>query len=216
MTNNNNNDDNSKTSADDIFLQALDDTLSGVKPLKKTGRVLLKKTAAASPQNVQQKKIAQQAAVKDNSLGNNQALPTSISDDYIEWLKPTDVLAFKRAGIQEGVYRKFRLGKYVIDGRLDLHRKTVAEARSEVASFIGEAMQYELRTVLILHGKGERSIERQAVIKSHVAKWLKEVPEVLAYHSAQPQHGGTGAVYVMLRKSEKAKEKAREEYTKRG
>ena len=64
--------------------------------------------------------------------------------------------------------------------------------------------------MLILHGKGERNIHQQAKLKSYAAKWLKEIPQVMAYHSAQKHHGGTGALYVLLKKSERLKEKNRE------
>lgn len=191
---------------DNLFQQQLD----GVQPLKKSDRALLKKT----PVSAVDKSYSREAAVTNKTLADD--LPfTTVSDDYVEMVKPLDVLSFKRSGIQDGVFRKLRLGKYRIDGRLDLHRKTVLEARSEVAGFIAEAMQYDFRTLIILHGKGERNIEQPAKLKSYVAKWLKEIPEVMAYHSAQKQHGGTGALYVLLKKSEKLKEQNREQHGSR-
>ena len=53
-----------------------------------------------------------------------------------------------------------------------------------------------------------------AKIKSYVNHWLREIPEVLAYHSAQRHHGGVGAVYVLLRKSEQKKQQNRERFRK--
>ena len=103
----------------------------------------------------------------------------------------------------------------MIDGRLDLHQRTVAQAREDVFGFISEAMEYDLRTLIILHGKGQRNIEQPAKLKSYVAKWLKELPCVMAYHSACKHHGGTGALYVMLKKSEKLKAMNREKYGSR-
>ena len=52
--------------------------------------------------------------------------------------------------------------------------------------------------------------QEQAMIKRYLARWLPLFKEVMAFHSAQGFHGGTGAVYVLLRKSEKAKERVRE------
>ena len=128
-----------------------------------------------------------------------------VSDEYVEFVKPTDTLEFKRPGIQEGVYRKLRLGKYPIEARLDLHRKTVVEARAELVGFIDQALRYDMRCLLVLHGKGDRNPVQPATLKSYVAKWLRESAVVMAYHSAIPAHGGTGAVYVLLKKTERQK-----------
>jgi DNA-nicking Smr family endonuclease len=54
---------------------------------------------------------------------------------------------------------------------------------------------------LIVHGKGYRSRNRLPVIKTLLDRWLRECSQVLAFHSAQPKHGGSGAVYVLLKKS---------------
>lgn len=186
---------------DNLFSQQLD----GVKPLKPVDRARLKKpTSSAS------KAYQRQAAAGDHQSDIDDNPIVSVSDDYVDMVKPLDILSFKRAGIQDGVFKKFRLGKYSIDGRLDLHRRTVVEARHEVFSFISEATACDARCLLILHGKGERNINQQAKLKSYAAKWLKEIPQVMAYHSAQKHHGGTGALYVLLKKSERLKEKNRE------
>jgi DNA-nicking Smr family endonuclease len=108
------------------------------------------------------------------------------------------------------VFRKLRLGQYPIEARLDLHRMTVEEARREVFAFINDCVRYGLRSVIILHGKGERNPDGIAQLKSYLAKWLPELDSVLAFHSAQKHHGGTGAVYVMVRKSERDKQHNRE------
>ena len=186
---------------DNLFSQYL----GGVKPLKPVDRAKLKKSISSASKAYQRK-----AAVGDHQLNIDNDSIASVSDDYVEMVKPLDVLSFKRAGIQDGVFKKYRLGKYSIDGRLDLHRRTVVEARQEVFSFISEATDCDARCLLILHGKGERNVNQQAKLKSYAAKWLKEIPQVMAYHSAQKHHGGTGALYVLLKKSERLKEKNRE------
>jgi DNA-nicking Smr family endonuclease len=143
---------------------------------------------------------AEQKAVDENSL----------SSSAINMLMPHDIVGYKKPGVQEGVFKKLRLGKYAIDGRLDLHHFTVDQARQEIFSFIQQCLQYELRCVLVMPGKGGRDKSGVSVLKSHVASWLEELAPVLAYHSAQPFHGGGGAFYVLLQKSEEAKQKNRE------
>jgi len=73
----------------------------------------------------------------------------------------------------------------------------------EIVGFIDECMQHDIRCVLINHGKGFDRQPQPGLLKSCVAHWLPQLPAVMAYHSAQKHHGGVGATYVMLRKSEK-------------
>jgi len=127
------------------------------------------------------------------------------------------VLEYKANGVQEGVYRKLRLGKYSSEAVLDLHRKTLQQARQEVFEFIRDGYRVGLRTVMILHGKGERS-NPPALLKSYVNKWLPSLPEVMAFHSAQKKDGGAGAMYILLKKNEQHKQQNREHFmrTRRG
>lgn len=177
--------------------------MGDVKPLKVDKRVDLKKNQEDSLTIQERRLAATKEVIKEINY---------LSDDYVEMVKPYDVLAFKKDGLQEGVYRKFRLGKYNIDARLDLHKRTVDQARKEVFQFIEEAMKYDLRTLMILHGKGEAEAT-PALLKSWINKWLPQFEDVLAYHSAQQHHGGTGAVYVMLKKSKASKQKTREQHS---
>ncbi|CAA0110483.1 putative DNA endonuclease SmrA [Halioglobus japonicus] len=126
------------------------------------------------------------------------------------------VLAFKRPGVQNGVFRKLKQGRYEAQSRLDLHRMTVEIARKEIFEFIDESYQYGLRSVLIIHGKGESKAEqaRSSILKGCVDQWLRDLEHVLAFHSAQPRDGGTGAAYVLLRKSEEKKRENREKISK--
>jgi DNA-nicking Smr family endonuclease len=147
---------------------------------------------------------------------------TSLSeqnDDYLSlihapMLKPQEIIEFKRDGVQEGVYKKLRLGKYPIQARLDLHRKTLTQARDEVVNFLKKSIRMDIRTVLIVHGKGELA-NPPALMKSFVAHWLVQINEVQCIHSAQPFHGGTGALYVLLKKSAEKKLENRERHQKR-
>lgn len=132
----------------------------------------------------------------------------------IAQLDPHNIVGFKRDGVQEGVYKKLRLGKYELQGCLDLHQKTLNEARTALVQFIRDCEQRDIRCLLILHGKGERSTPR-AQLKSHVSAWLPQLPEVMAIHSAERRHGGSGALYVLLRKSERKKAENRERHQKR-
>ncbi len=161
---------------------------------------------------------------RDRSLAHRRAAavtpqgddPNTLSDREVAPLDPWYVLEFKRPGVQNGVFRKLKQGRYEAEARLDMHRMTVAIARRELFDFIEECFRLGLRSVLLVHGKGERKPERErsAVLKGYVDVWLRDLGVVQAFHSARPQHGGTGAVYVLLRKSEEKKRENRERFTK--
>lgn len=159
---------------------------------------------------VTEAQLARRLAAQTLSDGD----PEYLSLDYANMVKPDDMLAFKRDGVQEGVFRKLRLGKYDIHARLDLHRKTLKDARDEVVKFLRQCQRMDIRTVIIVHGKGEKS-NPPAMMKSYVATWLEQISDVMCYHSALRQHGGNGALYVMLKKSPERKLENRERHSKR-
>lgn len=72
-----------------------------------------------------------------------------------------------------------------------------------------------LRNLLIIHGKGRDDRAHANIIRSYPARWLPELPEVQAFCAALPHHGGSGACYVALRKSEQAKQENWELHAKR-
>jgi DNA-nicking Smr family endonuclease len=180
--------------------------MQGVRPIRKPDRADLRASRELTPGQLER----QRAAVSDLRKDDNP-----LTAEHVEFLTGHDILAFRRPGVQHGVFRKLRLGQYQIEARLDLHRMTVDEARREVFSFVRESLRLGLRSVLILHGKGQRNPDNIALLKSYLAKWLPELEPVMAFHSAQPHHGGTGAVYVMLRKNDLQKQYNRERYGQR-
>ncbi len=174
--------------------------MGDVTPLKTQPRVQLTK----SHRDIQSTLVRRQAAIAIDQTDSNH-----LSDNHVDMVDPQEVLSYRANGLQDGVFRKLRKGKYQLDARLDLHRKTVEQARKDVYDFIDDAKKYELRTLIILHGKGEKEA-KPALLKSWVNKWLRELDDILAFHSAQQFDGGTGAVYVMLRKSESQKQATRD------
>lgn len=134
---------------------------------------------------------------------------SDISSDPIEMVDPFDVICYRRPGVQHGVYKKLRLGKYALDAQLDLHKLSVEQARKAVNRFVVDCLANDVRSALITHGKGVGR-ENPALLKSCVAHWLPQLNSVLAFHTAQKHHGGYGATYMLLKKSEKKKSETRE------
>lgn len=190
----------SEDSEDDIFAREM----AGVRRLRAEPSVRVKKNAAPqSSELLARRRAAAMADGADNVDG--------LSESHVEWVQPTDVLSWRGDGVAHGVFRRLKQGGYTLDARLDLHRHTVEQARKAIVRFILDCQKYDVRSALILHGKGERG-EQKAVLKSYTQHWLRLIPEVMAFHSAQPHHGGAGALYVMIKKSERQKQHNRERY----
>ena len=113
-------------------------------------------------------------------------------------LETGDELQFRRAGVQEQVFRKLRRGQYRVEAELDLHGLTAAQAESELAAFLAAALLREWRVLRIVHGKGLRSGNRGPVLKQLVNGYLQRVGAVLAFASAREVDGGSGACLVLL------------------
>ena len=123
-----------------------------------------------------------------------------LSDDYVSSeLQPGDILNYHQGGLQRNVLRKLRRGEFRCDAVLDLHGMTSAEARQALIAFLNYAAMENFRSLRIIHGKGLRSSNQGPVLKGLVNNWLQQRSEVLAFHSARPEDGGTGAVYVLLK-----------------
>jgi len=112
------------------------------------------------------------------------------------------ILRFERPGLQKSTLKKLRQGKFPVEASLDLHGFTAEQARSALIEFLDYCQQSQYKVVCIVHGKGFGSSDKKPVIKPLVNKWLQEDNNVLAFSSAQPKDGGSGAVYLMLRRSD--------------
>jgi DNA-nicking Smr family endonuclease len=94
-------------------------------------------------------------------------------------------------------------GRYAIQDHIDLHGMGVAEAEAALHCFFRRAVTTGIRGLLIVHGRGLRS-EKAPVLKKCVKDWLTRGPWrrwVAAFASAQAFDGGTGATYVLIRKT---------------
>ncbi len=104
------------------------------------------------------------------------------------------------AGIDRRSAERLRRGRLPIEGRLDLHGMTQAAAVERLAEFIARAEAAGKRCVLVITGKGLAS---GGVLRDQVPRWLNLPPNrarVLAFDYAQQQHGGSGALYVLLKR----------------
>ena len=189
-----------ETDDDQLFADAMQD----VAPLDNARRVERRVTVEANETH----RIRRDAAL---GLTDDRADPNFLTLGEVPPRQPLEHLEWKKDGVQNAVFDKLRRGEYAPQGNLDLHGKTVKEARAEVYAFLNRASASNWRNLIVAHGKGERS-ETPGRMKSYVAAWLEAHPEVIAFCSAQRQHGGVGAVYVLVRKSPASKEENREQH----
>ena len=123
------------------------------------------------------------------------------SDDIPDALEQLgEEMSYRRACLPERTFRRLRRGRYRIEDETDLHGLTAAQARTRLRVFIVESARRGLGCVRVIHGKGLRSGPRGPVLKALVQRWLARWEEVLAFVSARARDGGSGAVYVLLRR----------------
>ena len=116
------------------------------------------------------------------------------TDEYLEGAAP---------GIDARLLRSLRRGDFSLQGRLDLHGMTQVQAKEAVDRFLTDSRRTHKRCVLIVHGRGLNSPDQVPVLKERMREWLNQKrlgKTVLAFATARPQDGGTGAVYVLLRR----------------
>ncbi|MBQ4836202.1 MULTISPECIES: DNA endonuclease SmrA [Pseudoalteromonas] len=188
---------------EELFLASMGDVV----PLAQDNRAQLEKQKS---QPTEAQLARREAAQKELDFD-----PNFLSTEYVDLLDPHDQLGYKKDGVQEGVYKNLRLGKYQIDATLDLHGKSFVEARQALFEFVVDCQKRNIRVLLIRHGIGLKSKPFPAILKSYCNKWLQEIPCVLAFHSALTCHGGSGSTYTLLKKSEEKKLENREIHAKR-
>ncbi|MGF1595311.1 MAG: Smr/MutS family protein, partial [Kiloniellaceae bacterium] len=115
---------------------------------------------------------------------------------------PADLSHGSRDGLDRRKAERLRRGKLPIEATLDLHGLRQAEAHRRLERFLAESQAADRRCVLVVTGKGLHK-EDGGVLRQAVPRWLNDAPNrarVLSFDYAQQKHGGTGALYVLLRR----------------
>ena len=105
------------------------------------------------------------------------------------------------AGLDRRTANRLRRGRLEIDGRLDLHGLTQAEAHHALTEQVRSAYAAGRRVLLVVTGKGFR--DGTGVLRAAVPRWLDDPPLrhlVLSAVPARPGDGGAGALYVLVRR----------------
>ena len=166
----------------DLFRQAVRD----VKPLVQDKPVVAPRRKAPRARFAR----AERRAVLEESLH-----ATDVADIAVA---PGDELLFRRTGVPDSIVRKLRRGEFRIQGEIDLHGMKVPEAKQALREYLADAVSFDTHCVRVVHGKGLGSGPRGPVLKNAVNSMLRRTDAVVAFVSARPQDGGTGALYVLL------------------
>lgn len=168
-----------------LFREAMQD----VKPLAKTGKItrsdpgrqpVFQPDSCISPDTY-------------NTFSGNLQLDLVESEDW----------SFARSGLQRSTLRKLRRGNWPVQDGLDLHGLNRDEACQLLAVFLDKGVARGFRCVRIIHGRGLGSKNSRPILKILTGSLLMQHHDVLAFCQALPEHGGSGAVLVLLRNIEK-------------
>lgn len=107
------------------------------------------------------------------------------------------------AGIADrGSERRVRRGQVPFTARFDLHGHSQASADGALRQFISHQRRAGARCVLIITGKGRAG---ESVLKRNFLAWANSRDgraNISGIAEAHPRHGGSGAFYVWLRRTE--------------
>jgi DNA-nicking Smr family endonuclease len=165
--------------------------MAGVRPLERTRQPPRTRYREPVPLSAREREVIAELDALVNGKG---AFDVRESEELLEGCVP---------GLDPRVLRRLRRGEFTPQADLDLHGCDAATARGLVEEFVVESHARGLRCLRIVHGRGNRSPNREAVLKPSLPRWLARGPArlvVLAFTSARQVDGGAGASYVLLRR----------------
>ncbi|HST27833.1 MAG TPA: Smr/MutS family protein [Rudaea sp.] len=109
-------------------------------------------------------------------------------------------LSYLKDGHSPRLLRQLKRGQFSIGDEIDLHQMTAAVAREAVKQFLDESRRGSRLCVKLIHGKGLRSRAEGPVLKRLVDGMLRRRSDVVAFASAKPAEGGTGATVILLKR----------------
>ena len=178
----------SKHAEGDVDLEAAFAGVARIKPVNKA------QVAPPPPAPVPRHRIADERDALEASKYGDEPAPQTWDIGQ----EPEGEQTYLRTGIGTDVLSKLRRGHWKVQAEIDLHGHDSEEARDALADFLAEARSAGMRCVRVIHGKGLNSPDGVPLLKNLVDRLLRQRADVLAFHSAPPAQGGTGAVLVLL------------------
>jgi DNA-nicking Smr family endonuclease len=190
-----------RSQKDEEDQRAFAQAMAGVVPLDATARTQ-RRPASDSPPPLALATLRARAATED-ALARADLADLVQAHGAFTIEEVGEAVAALAPGIDRKLLRRLRDGDFPVEGELDLHRRSRAVAAAELERFLNAARAAGQRCVLIIHGRGLGSGVEGPVLPAATRAWLTEKPlrrHVLAFASAPPERGGTGALLVLLRR----------------
>ena len=130
---------------------------------------------------------------KKKTISKNKKFKNNTKELYE--LKLSQGIALSKKNI-----RDFSKGNVFIENKLDLHGFNLVEAKNLLEDFINQSVENGKRLILVITGKGKVG---EGIIKNNIISWLNTKDfrnKILAVNYASKKHGGSGAIYIFLRK----------------
>lgn len=137
---------------------------------------------------------------REKAQEQNELIVDGLNSTLTHEMGAEERVLFALPGVQQKLLKRMQAGHLGWDAGVDLHGYSVDAAREELYGFIADAKRRGLRSLLIVHGKAYTDPGKPALLKSYVTDWLQQIDGVLAFCSAQPQDGGSGALYLLLKR----------------
>ena len=131
----------------------------------------------------------------------NKKKPIVTNENFKNNIKKLDKLKLGQGiALSKKNIKDFSKGNVFIENKLDLHGFNLIEAKNLLKDFITQSVKNNKRLILVITGKGK---EGEGIIKNNIVSWLNTKDlrnKILAVNYASKKHGGTGAIYILLRK----------------
>jgi DNA-nicking Smr family endonuclease len=181
--------------ADELFRAAV----TGVVPIPLEERNHAGGRLPIPPANAALRDDAEALAELSDLVAGITAFDVSDTDEHVEGMV---------IGLDPRIVRRLRAGEFASQAHFDLHGLTADEAKPAVLEFVRRSWTAGLRCVLLIHGRGRNSPDRRPVLKDALKRWLTRGDLgklVLAFATARACDGGSGAMYVLLRRERHGK-----------
>ena len=153
------------------------------------------------------KPVSRNAPRKESRPKNRLAKPSVVASSAPPLTPSPSALPELRAGAFAGLDKRtaqrLKRGQLKLEARLDLHHLTQAEAQHALIHFTIESISQGKRTVIVITGKGLKRTGEVGVLRTMVPRWLNQAPlreKIVAFCEAAPKDGGSGALYLRLKK----------------
>ncbi|MCH9743188.1 MAG: Smr/MutS family protein [Proteobacteria bacterium] len=169
--------------------QLFRESLTGVTPLKQTARI----SKPTSDRLLKKRLRARRLGLIDS-----QFYALDKTESVERFVQAECALVYQRTNLANKQVNSLRKGQFATRCVIDLHGLNETQAEVRMQDWLKNCRHRTDRYALVIHGKGLGNTDAQPVLKNWLNWWLRNQPRILAFHTAQPNDGGAGALYLLL------------------